>query len=581
MLDCRYWIWLSLKFDAGSVTCDALLQSFNQNPKLIYEADRDTLEPFCKNKSILLNLLLDKSLENVYKILEFCEKENIGILTQDSPQYPSSLLRIVGKPIVLYYKGIIPDFSKKLTVGVVGTRNVTPYGSTSAYTVSHDLASAGAIVVSGMALGTDTAAHRAAIDAKGCTVAFLGCGIDRVYPRENTRLMQEIIENGAVMTDYIPGSKPEGWHFPVRNRLISGVSHGVLVVEASAKSGALITASHALKQGKLLYAIPGKVGELASVGTNQLICDGAKTVTSSNDILSDFSGLFDLKVPAKIKSNFSVKAKAIGTSADFSKKYKTPKYNAKSPESMRETKYSESPKPISEETNEIHIPKEYGPPQNTGDGYDKEIVFINRPHNKDVLEHPKPIILYNGFDGEMEEQESAKAYASMSKDETMDSDELQDLGLSRNYIMYPKGPIPEKGYKVELTEEKIRYFDEINERNNRAPGTKQEFVISSPVKTVHTLKELCKMHEMEEKEHQRREKLRKELKEKGQPDYIGMSEAEIKVYEYINKHGKIGVDNMGCLGYSLPNLLSVLTLLEIKHKVIQRPGGFFEIRDDD
>ncbi len=579
MFDCRYWIWLSLKFDAGSVTCDALLQSFNQNPKLIYEADRDTLEPFCKNKSILLKLLLDKSLENVHKILEFCEKENIGILTQDSPQYPSSLLRIVGKPIVLYYKGIIPDFSKKLTVGVVGTRNVTPYGSTSAYTISHDLASAGAIVVSGMALGTDTAAHRAAIDAKGCTVAFLGCGIDRVYPRENTRLMQEIIEHGAVITDYIPGSRPEGWHFPVRNRLISGVSHGVLVVEASAKSGAMITASHALKQGKLLYAIPGKVGELASVGTNQLICDGAKTVTSSTDILSDFTGLFELKAPAKVKSNFSVKTN--GHSDTFSKKYKTPTYTPKAPVPEKETKSSEPSKLNSEETNEIHIPKEYGPPQNTGDGYDKEIVLINRPQNKDVLEHPKPIILYNGFDGEMEEKESAKAYASMDKDETVNSDELLELGLSRAYIAYPKGPIPEKGYKVDLTEEKIKFFDEMNERNKKAPGKKQEFVISSPVKTVHTLKELCKMHEIEQKEHQRREKLRKELKEKGEPDYIGMSDAEIKVYEYINTHGKIGVDNMGCLGYSLPNLLSILTLLEIKHKIIQRPGGFFEIREDD
>ncbi|MBQ9692724.1 MAG: DNA-processing protein DprA, partial [Clostridia bacterium] len=130
MFDCRYWLWLSLKFDSGSVMCDTLLQGFNQNPKSIYEADREALAPFCKNRSNILSSLLDKRLDRVYKILEFCEKTNVGIITQDSPMYPSSLMNIVGKPPVLYYKGIIPDFSKNLTIGVVGTRSVTPYGST-------------------------------------------------------------------------------------------------------------------------------------------------------------------------------------------------------------------------------------------------------------------------------------------------------------------------------------------------------------------------------------------------------------------------------------------------------------------
>ncbi|MBE6609951.1 MAG: DNA-protecting protein DprA [Ruminococcaceae bacterium] len=555
MFDCRYWLWLSLKFDSGSVMCDTLLQGFNQNPKSIYEADREALAPFCKNRSNILSSLLDKRLDRVYKILEFCEKTNVGIITQDSPMYPSSLMNIVGKPPVLYYKGIIPDFSKKLTIGVVGTRKVTPYGSTAAYTLSHDLASAGAVVVSGLASGTDSAAHRGALDAKGSTIAFLGCGIDVIYPKENAALMEEMMHSGAVITDFAPGSRPEAWHFPIRNRLISGVSHGVLVVEASERSGALITASHALKQGKLLYAIPGKIGELASVGTNQLISNGAKTVTSSKDILSDFSGLFDLKAPVRPKRNFA---------PDLKTPYKTPTY-----------------KPAAPKTEPVPVLEACKPPHNTGTGYSKDVVFIERPKNNDRFEQPKPIILYNGFDGEREEKETAEAYGSIRSDESADQAELAELMTSRSYITYPKGPIPEGGYKVELTDEKIRFFDELSERSKKAPPKNARFVITTPEKNLPTMQELVKLHEQGHAEHERRVKLREELKAKGEPDYIGMSETEIQVYEFINGRGKIGVDSMGSLGLPLPKLLSVLTLLEIKHRIIQHPGGLFEIREDD
>lgn len=566
MFDCRYWLWLSLKFDPGSVICDALLQGFNQNPKSIYEADREALEPFCKNKAMLLASLLDKRLDRVYKVLEFCEKENVGIITQDSPSYPSALMNIIGKPPVLYYKGIIPDFSKKLTIGVVGTRKVTPYGSSAAYTLSHDLASAGAVVVSGLASGTDAAAHRGALDAKGSTVAFLGCGIDVIYPKENAALMNEMMQSGAVMTDYAPGSRPEGWHFPVRNRLISGVSHGVLVVEASERSGALITASHALKQGKLLYAIPGKISELASIGTNRLISDGAKTVTSSSDILSDFSGLFELKVPNRSKRNFSVDSSKKTHPKDLSTEYKTPTY----------TPVPSNPKntiPPNQESNTLQ--------NDSKNGYDKEVVFIEQPKNVYRFEQPKPIILYNGFDGEKEEKESAEAYGSIRNDEPTDTEDLQDLITSRAYITYPKGPIPEKGYKVELTPEKIKYFQELEERSKKPPAPNARFEIKSLEKDLPTLKELFKLHELGHAEHERRVKLREELKAKGEPDYIGMSEIEIKVYEYIQERGKVGVDSMGSLGLPLPKLLSVLTLLEIKHRITQHPGGLFEIREDD
>ncbi len=305
MTDKRYFIWLSLAFKQGSAVLDTLLSRFHYNAKAIFDADPEMVSKTVGEQSMKL-LNANRNFSRVERIYEYCQKENIGLLTPDSKFYPSSLLRITGTPPVIYYKGRLPDFSSRPTIGVVGTRSVTPYGKGAAYTISHDLASAGAIVVSGMALGTDTAAHRGALDAKGTTVAFLGCGMDVVYPRENASLMREIAQDGAVMTDYAPGERPEGWHFPLRNRLISGVSNGVLVVEAAMKSGAIITAEHAINQGKLIYAVPGKVGELASTGTNDLIRKGAKMVTSSSDILIDFNGLFPTGFNADYKTQNTV-----------------------------------------------------------------------------------------------------------------------------------------------------------------------------------------------------------------------------------------------------------------------------------
>ncbi len=305
MTDKRYFIWLSLAFKQGSAALDSLLRHFHYNAKAIFDADPEEVSRLIGADS-MRRLNAERNFSRVDRLFDLCQKENIGLLTPDSKFYPSSLLRITGSPVVIYYKGRLPDFSSRPTIGVVGTRSVTPYGRSASYTISHDLASAGAIVVSGMALGADTAAHRGALDAKGTTVAFLGCGIDVIYPKENTAIMQEIAQSGAVMTDYTPGERPEGWHFPLRNRLISGVSHGVLVVEAAMKSGAMITAEHAIKQGKLIYAVPGKVGELASTGTNNLIRQGAKMVTSSSDILTDFKGLFPSGFNADYKTQNTV-----------------------------------------------------------------------------------------------------------------------------------------------------------------------------------------------------------------------------------------------------------------------------------
>ncbi len=292
MFDKRYWIWLSLAFDVADAVSDKLLFDFGGDPEAIYRASYLALKRSIPNEHNVLRKLIEKDLHTADRILDFCEVNNIGILTQDSRRYPPSLLSIRGRPIVLYYKGSLPDFSDRLAIAVVGTRRVSDYGSNAAYSISYDLAKNGAIVVSGMALGTDGAAHHGALDALGTTVAVLGSGIDVVYPRSNAELYDELTLNGTVITEFPPQSRPEGWHFPQRNRIISGLSSGILVVEAAEKSGSLITADHAKKQGRMIYAVPGKVGELASLGTNNLIRDGAKVVTCADDILKDFSALY-------------------------------------------------------------------------------------------------------------------------------------------------------------------------------------------------------------------------------------------------------------------------------------------------
>ena len=173
---------------------------------------------------------------------------------------------------------------------------MTEYGKRSAYTITYDLAKCGAVIISGMALGIDGICHRAAIDAGGQTVAVLGCGIDRIYPAEHESLYNEITENGAVITEFKPGTPPAGYNFPLRNRILSGLSQGTFVIEADKRSGAMITARSAIFQCLYIFALPGKVGEMNSSGTNSLIQKGAKMVTTALDILDEYAGLYTASI---------------------------------------------------------------------------------------------------------------------------------------------------------------------------------------------------------------------------------------------------------------------------------------------
>lgn len=288
MSDVRYWLWLSLRLTPGSSSVDAVLKHFDYDAKAVFKADQKELERVPGLSNEVIDKLADKSLDETRDIYGWCMTQNVGLLAYDSPLYPERLRSIPHPPVLLYYKGKLPDFDQNVCIATVGTRRITEYGQREGYIICRDLAIAGAIIVSGMARGVDSICHRGALDAGGHTVAVLGCGINRVYPPENGSLMDEISLSGTLLTEFKPDTPPVGSNFPIRNRIISGLCQGTLVVEAAEQSGALITARLASRQGRDLFALPGKVDEQNSQGPNSLIQEGAKMVTTARDILVEY-----------------------------------------------------------------------------------------------------------------------------------------------------------------------------------------------------------------------------------------------------------------------------------------------------
>lgn len=296
MSDVKYSVWLSLLTIPGSKNVCRLIEAFDNDAEKIYEA---TEEEYLAIKGVtpaLAKALSDKDLTKVHNTLRFCQKHHVTLLPFDHPSYPKRLRRLPDFPVLLYYRGTLPDIDNEVAIAAVGTRKITEYGQQNGYVISRDLARSGVIVVSGMASGIDTICHRGALDALGHTIAVLGCGIDVVYPKQNAELMEEIASKGTVITEYAPGTPPSGYNFPKRNRIISGLSLGTLVVEADVKSGAMITANYAKEQGRDIFAMPGNVGEMNSLGTNQLIKQGARMVTGALDILKEYELLFPQKI---------------------------------------------------------------------------------------------------------------------------------------------------------------------------------------------------------------------------------------------------------------------------------------------
>ena len=291
MKDRLFEIWFSLRCGVGNREFQALLDTCG-SPYEIYKADENELESMPCSQA-LKSRLANKSLDEASRIMEYCKENRIGLLFWQDEGYPASLRPLRDPPILLYYRGRLPDLSARLCISVVGTRSMSEYGKRIAYKIGYELGAAGAVVVSGMALGNDGVAAAGAILAGGSTVAVLGCGIDVVYPREHGRLLEEITARGAIMTEFAPGTPPEGKNFPIRNRIISGLSQGTVVVEGDLRSGALITTRTAILQGRDIYAFPGNVGETNSAGTNKLLSDGAVMVLRARDLLENYTFLYN------------------------------------------------------------------------------------------------------------------------------------------------------------------------------------------------------------------------------------------------------------------------------------------------
>ena len=374
MRDVLSWTWLSVRLGAASPYLNPLLEHFAAAAD-VYAADHAALAAVEGLPESVRLRLLDKDIDRAERILEDCRRLGIGVMTYDDPRYPRLLKQIAKPPAVLYFVGKPIDFDRKLGVAVVGTRTMTEYGRDVTYRFSYDLASAGAVIVSGMALGVDGMAAAGSLDAQMPTAVVLGSGLDVVYPKMHTKLYKCILRDGFAVSEYPPGAEPDARNFPQRNRIISGLARCVLVTECPETSGALITAREALAEGKPLFAIPGAITMPGSAGTNELIkSGGAKMVTSPTDILDLFEpahfpeldacavGAMNYNA-AKAESTYAVSTKTSKVAWAKVRRKKPEPAPDDSPDTVRESsapKVTETFVPMSETEKKIYacIPEE-------------------------------------------------------------------------------------------------------------------------------------------------------------------------------------------------------------------------------
>lgn len=283
-----HWLWLSQHSKISTDHKLKLLQYFG-DPENIFNADARSLKGISYMTPVMLEQLLDKDLGKAYELLSTCEKKSIGFITLTDSSYPARLRSLADPPLVLYYKGRLPDFESRPLIGIVGTRSASVRGLSAAEKLGGEIAACGGIVVSGGALGIDGQALLGAYKAGKPTVTVLAGGLDRLYPKENIPLFHELCEEGCLLSEYPPGSASFRGNFLRRNRLISGMSNGVLVVEAPKISGALNTARWASEQGKELFASPGPMGTEECAGSNELLDNGAKTASSGWAVMQTYA----------------------------------------------------------------------------------------------------------------------------------------------------------------------------------------------------------------------------------------------------------------------------------------------------
>ena len=280
-----YWIWLA-ELKGISLRNKRQLLEVYRDPEELFVAAPESLP------SEIAKALENKDLSAARAIMKTCTRQNISILTYGDEDYPEMLRTLEDPPLVLYYQGRLPDWQAQPLIGIVGTRKASPYGLHTARLLSAQIAVCGGMVVSGAAAGVDAASMEGALEVGKPVLGILGGGVDVVYPAKNRELYRKTRENGCLISEYPPGSRPFGGNFLQRNRIISGISDGVLVVEAPARSGALSTANHAFSQGRDLFAVPGNLGVESCQGSNALLQEGAYAALSGWDVVKHYETIY-------------------------------------------------------------------------------------------------------------------------------------------------------------------------------------------------------------------------------------------------------------------------------------------------
>lgn len=298
-----YWYWLYNIEGIGLKSIQKLMNYFESPKEIYFKCKVENLQELKIQSKGIQNFFESKNMENVKGQYNHLMKKNIKVITYADEMYPKKLKNIYQPPGVLYVRGQLPK-EDKITIAIVGARNCSNYGKEIAMYFAKELSKAGVQIVSGLARGIDSFAHRGSLNEVGKTFGILGCGIDVCYPKENLDLYMNMIEQGGIISEYNMGYRPLKGNFPMRNRIISGFSDGILLVEAKEKSGSLITMDMGLEQGKNIYACPGRISDELSNGTNHMIQQGGKLVLSAHDILEDYGIMTKMEVRELKTRNF-------------------------------------------------------------------------------------------------------------------------------------------------------------------------------------------------------------------------------------------------------------------------------------
>lgn len=284
------WLFLSI-----AITKSKLIKLYNhfENTDNIFEATREDYEKLSFLKSKDIDALCKRDFTQALQYENICIKNDIHIITRDNELFPKKIMKITNFPSVIFCRGNIQNLNDKNCISVVGSRTPGSYGKDATYSLSSYLAGCGFCVVSGMADGIDSIAHKAAIDSGGFTVAVLGCGPDIIYPKGNMYIYEQILKKGMIISEYLPGTSPQKYYFPERNKIIASLSLGTVVTEANIKSGSLITAEYALKYERDVFALPGNINSKLSGGTNELIKKGAHMVVRCEDIYNFYKSYLE------------------------------------------------------------------------------------------------------------------------------------------------------------------------------------------------------------------------------------------------------------------------------------------------